>query len=75
MRPHALVPAPIVLLLCTLTAAPAPAQPTAARAPAKTTPAATSPSIPAQFVRGADGKVSQLVLHQGGLDMPARRRN
>ena len=26
------------------------------------------------FVRGADGKVDQLVLHQGGRDMPAKRR-
>ena len=26
------------------------------------------------FVRGPDGKVDQLVLHQGGRDMPAKRR-
>lgn len=25
------------------------------------------------FVRGADGRVDQLILHQGGRDMPARR--
>ena len=26
------------------------------------------------FVKGPDGKVDQLILHQGGQDMPAKRR-
>jgi len=26
------------------------------------------------FVRGPDGAVDQLVLHQGGRDMPAKRK-
>jgi hypothetical protein len=27
-----------------------------------------------ELVRGADGKVAELVLHQGGRDMPGKRK-
>ena len=27
------------------------------------------------FVVGSDGKVAELILHQGGRDMPARRKD